>query len=334
MMPTEPYITIIILNYNGMGFLEGCIDSVLKSNYSNFEAILVDNASTDGSLGWAESIASKDSRLRIIKSAKNLLFTGGNNLGIKHARGEYIIVLNNDTEVERSWLKEIALVMQDESIGAAQPKILVFNQFPKTIDYAGAGIDRLGYAKGYARGEIDSGQINGVQEIFYAGGTAMILKKKILKDVGLFDERFGAHWEDTDLSWRIRLNGYKIVLIPRAVVYHKGSLSMRKFAKSQKVAFWIRKNRIAGLIKNYSIYNLMHYLPLLLIIYLLVFFKELVFDRNIGLAMSFPMAMIWNIKELPYLLQQRSVVQRMIRRVKDAEILKYMEKKPLFLKEI
>ncbi len=329
-----PLISIIILNYNGREFSLDCIDSVLKSDYPNFEVIVVDNASADDSLSLIEKKFGRNSCLRIIKNTKNFLYAGGNNSGIRQARGEYIIILNNDTEVDKDWLKEIFLVMRDEKVGAAQPKILIFNQFPKTIDYAGAGIDRFGYAKGFARGEIDRGQINGVQEIFYAGGTAMILKKKILNEVGLFDERFGAHWEDTDLSWRIRLHGYKIVLIPKAVVYHKGSLSMRKFAKSQKVAFWIRKNRIAGLFKNYSIYNLMHYLPLLLIIYLLVFLKELVLDRNIGLAMSSLLAVLWNIKELPYLLQQRRVVQRMIRRVKDAEILKYMEKKPLFLKEI
>lgn len=329
MMPTEPYITIIILNYNGMGFLEGCIESVLKSNYSNFEAILVDNASTDGSLGWAESIVSKDSRLRIIKSAKNLLFTGGNNLGIKHARGEYIIILNNDTEVERSWLKEIALVMQDESIGAAQPKILVYKSIPLRIDYAGGDLDRYGYAKGRHRGQIERSVQDRIEEIFYAGGTAMILRSRILKEVGLFDHKFGAHWEDVDLSWRIRLRGYRIVLIPRAKVYHKGSKSMSKFMARHRVAWYVRKNRLAGLIKNYSALNLFKVLPVLTLIYFVLLIKELFLDRNIKLATSSILAVAWNIKELPYLLKERRFVQNRIRLVQDNDIVKQMQKECL-----
>jgi len=328
-MQVEPYISIIILNYNGTGFLEGCVDSVLKSNYSNFEAILVDNASTDDSLAWAETIATKDIRLKIIKSTKNLFFTGGNNLGIKHARGEYIIILNNDTEVEPNWLKEIALAMQDASIGAAQPKILVYKSVPLRVDYAGGDLDRYGYAEGRYRGQIESDMHDKIEEIFYAGGTAMVLRSSILKEVGLFDHKFGAHWEDVDLSWRIRLRGHRIALIPRAIVYHKGSQSMTRFVASHKVAWYVRKNRLAGLIKNYSASNLLKVSPVILVIYFLIFLKELAIDRNIKLAMSSVLAVAWNVKELPYLLKERSFVQNKIRLIQDVDIIKLMQKKCL-----
>ena len=334
MMPKEPYISVIILNYNGFGFLEPCIDSVLRSNYSNFEVILVDNASWDESLSWAEAKARENGRLRIIKSAKNLLFTGGNNLGIANAKGELIIILNNDTEVDPDWLREIVLVMADKNIGAAQPKILVHKSSPLRIDYAGGDLDRYGYSQGRRRHQIEINIPDKIEEIFYAGGTAMILRSNILKEVGLFDQKFGAHWEDVDLSWRIRLRGYRIVLIPKAVVYHKGSQSMSQFVSRHRVAWYVRKNRLAGLIKNYSILNLLIILPILLLIYTLIFVKELVIDRKIKLAMSSFLAFIWNINELPYLLKERKFVQNRIRLIEDTNIIKLMKKKCLVLSSL
>ena len=327
-----PLLSIIVLNYNGRNLTENCIDSVLKSDYPRFEIIVVDNASTDNSLSIIEERFGQDPRVFVIKNIHNLLYAAGNNVGIKQARGEYIVVLNNDTEVDKNWLKEIFTVMKDDRIGAAQPKILILNQFTPTIDYAGAGIDKYGYANGYGRCEIEMGQFDDIRDIFYAGGTAMVLKKNILDNVGLFDEKFGAHWEDVDLSWRIRLNGHKIVFIPRAIVYHIGSYSMKRFAKKNDIAFSIRKNRIAGLIKNYSFINLIKVLPVLLIIYIIVSVKELIWDRNYKVAKSSILAIFWNIKEFPYLLKQRKIVQNKIRVVRDSEIIRFMDKKPFFTK--
>lgn len=324
-MRDSAFISIVILNYNGKGFLEPCLNSVLNSDYDNFEVVLVDNASTDGSVELIESIFGANRKIRIIRNKENTFFTGGNNIGIREAKGEYIIVLNNDTEVDPKWLREIALVMGDEEIGAAQPKIRIFNQNPAKIDYAGATIDKYGFAKGFGSGEIDNGQFDDVGDIFYAGGTAMILKRKVLDEVGIFDERFGMHWEDADLSWRIRLKGYRIVLIPKALVYHKGSLSMSKFTANAKVAWYVRKNRIAGLLKNYSAISLIKYLPVLILIYLLNFVREF-FTVGTKVALSSFWAIVWNISELPYILAQRRIVQNKIRSISDQEIISHMQK--------
>jgi len=323
----RPLISIVVLNYNGTGFLENCLESVFRSDYSNFEVILVDNNSTDESIKSAVRKFGMDARLRIIRNSSNLLYAGGNNVGIRQARGEYAVVLNNDTEVEQNWLKEIALVMQqDDTIGAAQPKILRFGYFPPRIDYIGGNLDRYGYAEGRSRGEVDSERFDKAEEIFYAGGAAMVLRKRLLDDVGLFDEKFGAHWEDTDLSWRIRLRGYKVMVVPKAVVYHKGSLTMSRFVKRHDVAWCIRKNRIAGLIQNYSGKNLIICLPVLLISYIVLFFKEAIFDKNIKIALSSVSAIIWNIKKLPDILKQRRFVQNRIRCVSDKNIVSLMNK--------
>lgn len=324
------FISVIILNYNGKGFLEPCVRSVLNSDYQDFEVVLVDNASTDGSIDSLERIFSSNRKLRIVRNKENSFFTGGNNIGIRASRGECVIILNNDTEVDSAWLKEIAGVMLDERIGAAQPKILIYGSNPQRIDYAGATIDRYGFAKGFGRGEVDKGQFDRVDDIFYAGGAAMVLRKKVLDEVGLLDERFGMHWEDVDLSWRIRLRGHRIVLIPKSRVFHKGSMSMSKFTPSAKVAWYVRKNRIAGLIKNYGILNLFKTLPVLMLIYFAVFVNEL-FSVSVKMALSSFWAIIWNIKELPYILRQRQIVQDRGRAVGDREIVRYMRKECIAL---
>lgn len=317
-------ISIIILNYNGSGFLQDCLKSVFSSNYPNFEVILVDNASTDNSLRDAYDEFSKYKNLKFIKNDKNYLFTGGNNIGIREAKGDYIIILNNDTVVEHDWLNLIPEKMESKDIAAAQPKIYAYDSNPLTLDYIGGTINKCGYAIGIGMGEADRGQYDSLRDIFYTGGAAMIIKKKVLKEVGLFDEKFGMHWEDTDLCWRIRLAGYKIITIPESVIYHKGSKTMSKFAEKANIAWYIRKNRMAGLIKNYSALNLFLYLPALLISYFLLFLKETILDRNIKLGLSSVKAVIWNIKELPYFLRQRRIAQNKIRVVPDKNIMKYM----------
>lgn len=330
-MPDYPFISVIILNYNGKGFLKDCVASVLKSDYPEFEVLLVDNASTDDSLGEVQAEFGSDARLRIIRNPENMLFAGGNNAGIKEAKGDYIVILNNDTEAQESWLKEIATVFGDAKIGAAQPKILIHNTNPVKIDYAGTDLDRYGYTKGRGEGELDRGQYDEIKEIFFAGGTAMVLKRSILDEVGLFDDEFGAHWEDVDLSWRIRLRGYSIFLIPKAVVYHRRSATMSKFAKKEDIAWCIRKNRMAGLIKNYNLINLIKNLPVLLLIYALLFLWELITGPSMRYAASSPMALFWNIRELPYILRERRKVQGIIRRVKDDVILNALRRKPVLL---
>lgn len=326
-----PLISVVVLNYNGQSFLNDCLDSVLKSDYNNFEVILVDNASTDNSFKSAQMKFGRYPQFKTIQNNENLFFAEGNNRGIKEAKGEYVVILNNDTVVQPSWLKEIAYVMQDKTIGAAQPKILSQTE-PARIDYAGVDLDKYGYARGRGLGELDTGQFNKVEQIFYAGGTAMVVRRNVFNEVGFFDAKFGAHWEDVDLSWRIRLRGYKIMFIPKAVVYHKGSQSMSLFVAKYRVAWYVRKNRLSGLIKNYSLLNLIKTLPALIVIYWLVFIKELVFDKNIRMAMSSLLAIIWNIKELPYILRQRKLVQTKIRVVSDVQVVNFMQKESFVFK--
>lgn len=331
-MQEHPFFSVIVLNYNGKSLIEPCLSSLLNSDYPNFEIILVDNASCDGSVELAVEISKTDRRLRIIKNSSNSFYTGGNNIGINNAKGDFILILNNDTEIEKKCLRELSDALKKENIGAAQPKILIQGGH-SMIDNTGGIIDFYGYTKGRGQREIDKGQFDNDEDIFYAGGTAMALKKSVLDKVGIFDAKFVAHWEDVDLSWRIRLAGYGIIFVPKAIIEHKISRTIKKFGNKANISFHIRKNRISGLIKNYNLLHLFSFLPFVLLFYLLIFLKELFFDRNMALAFTSISALLWNLKELPYILNRRKIVQGEIRAVSDRQIMRNMYNKSILLQD-
>jgi GT2 family glycosyltransferase len=323
----NPLVSIIIVNYNGIKFIERCLSSVLNSDYPNFEVIFVDNASTDGSYELVKKLFGSDPRLTIIRNNKNLGFTGGNNIGFWYAKGDYIIFLNNDTEVSQNWLRVLVEIMNsDLRIGAAQCKLL--NLYDKRrIDSAGQFIDPLGY--GYPRSyEEDKGQYDNVEEIFYADGATLIVKRPAINQVLLnglpFDpDYFPIYYEDADLCWRVRLRGYKVILIPTSIVYHA-----RSAAKLHKLSSYLIfshvKNRIMTLIKNYGLGNLIKYMPLLLFFETIraMILLKIKPDHSIAILK----AILWNLKNLKKTWKKRLIVQQFIRKVPDSYIMKYMTK--------
>jgi hypothetical protein len=124
----EPLVSVIIVNYNGKNFLNQCLSSVLKTNYPDFEVILVDNGSSDGSLRAVNEVFAHDRRLRIVKNDANVGIAEANNIGLGHAQGKYLVLLNNDMVVDTEWISELIKVMEsDVSIAAAQSKLLLMD---------------------------------------------------------------------------------------------------------------------------------------------------------------------------------------------------------------
>lgn len=219
----------------------------MNSSYPSFEVILIDNASTDDSIKLAKEKYGRSPALIIIKNCANMGFAAGNNVGTTYAKGKYVLFLNNDTVVEPNWLIELVSVMEsDAKIGAAQSKLLSLAD-KKTIDSAGDFVDYYGLSFQRGWGEEDRGQYNRVEEIFSARGAAFIVRNKILSEIGAFDPDFFFCYEDIDLSWRIRLNGHKIVFVPKSIVYHIGSGSI---INSSTNVFHIEKNRFFTVLKN------------------------------------------------------------------------------------
>lgn len=318
-MKDLPLVTAVILNWNGKDIVASCVNSVLNSDYPNKEVVVVDNISTDDSVELLNHKFAGDKRLKVVITETNLPPVKANNLGIKNAKGDYIFLLNNDTEVERSCIRNLVLAAIDDTV--CSPKVLLKSG---KIDFNGGMMDRLGYGWGRGYGEDDLGQYDD-QGFFYPG--FFLFKKSMLERTGFFDEEICFGWDDLDFSWRIRLAGYKINLVPTAIIYHLGSHTLKRLRTKYFNHYNMRKNRIAGLIKNYNFYNLLRFLPILLMFYFLIFLQELFIERDLRLAFTSISAILWNIKVFPLLMKKRHFTQKNIRRVGDREIIKYMTNK-------
>lgn len=328
MNPTSdrPLVSIIILNYNGADVVTKCIESVLATEYSNFEVIFVDNDSVDGSYQSIAKQFGSDGRLVFVRNNVNKGFAEGNNIGLAHAKGSYITLLNNDTVVERDWIAETIMVAEsDEKIGIIQSK-LFFWYNPEMLESAGAFIDKTGYGfeRGFVKGKA---MYNNVDEIFYANGAAVTINKKALKKasaekIELFDNDFFFAYEDVDLSWRMKLAGYKTVIAPRSTVYHRRSTTTSR--KRGRLVFHHCKNRILTLIKNYSLMNLLRYLPLLIILESVRASSSFVSGQS---ESTFAMlrAFLWNLTNFKRSWKKRMVVQYLIRQTPDQYVTMLMK---------
>jgi len=221
-MENNPLVSIIILNYNGERFLSRCLSSVLKTDYPNFEVILVDNASTDESLSMAIETFANDKRLKVVRSKVNLGFGPGNNVGFEHSLGEFVVFLNNDTSVTSSWLKYLVDAMEkDRTIGLAQSMLL---------DAKSKRIQNIGWLISdycvflYPIGLVNSSdkRFPDIFEVSYASGAAMIIRRDLVDDIGLFDPKYFWFYDDNYLSFKTWLAGKRVVTVSKSKVYHVG----------------------------------------------------------------------------------------------------------------
>ena len=208
-------ISVVVLNYNGKKFLDGCLSSLDRQTYRDFEVILVDNGSSDGSVAyvrkWYPSVI-------LVETGKNLGFAGGTNAGIRVARGEFIFTLNNDTITDPHLLEEIVRPMQlDPSVGMCAAKMI----FPDgRINSTGICISLSGAAWDQGIDEPDHGQYDVTEEVFGPCAGAALYRSSMLDEIGLFDEDFFLYMEDVDLAFRARLSGWTCIFVPTARVVH------------------------------------------------------------------------------------------------------------------
>jgi GT2 family glycosyltransferase len=241
---------IIIVNWNGKNFLKNCLDSVFRQTYKNFEIYFVDNGSMDGSIEFVNKYFPKS---KIINLDKNYGFAKGTNEGIREAfkdnQVQYIVCLNNDTIVDKNWLKElIKTAEKSKIIGMVSSKILLPNG---KIQNVGMYLnDTMGAGSNLLKGHLESpDNFDSEIEIFSVCGAAFLVKKAVLTNIGLFDENFFAYAEDFDLSFRARLNGWKCLLSPNAIVTHLHSKTLG--CVSEFKTFLIKRNSYLLVIKNF-----------------------------------------------------------------------------------
>lgn len=246
--------SIIIVNWNGRSYIENCMDSVFRQSWGDFEVILVDNASTDGS---REIAAARYPSVNIISLEENRGFTGGNIEGLKIARGKYIVLLNNDAVLSERWLESMIAIMDTEgTIGICASKILIAGT--SLIDSAG---DTFTTAfNGSKTGEYEDERFYVERRTVHgACAAAVMYRKNMLDQIGFFDHDFFFNHEDTDLNMRAWLAGWKCVFVPEAVVYHKVSASRGTF--SDFSVYYYARNTEWVWIKNVPLILILRYLP-------------------------------------------------------------------------
>jgi GT2 family glycosyltransferase len=326
----HPSVSIIILNYNGRDFVERCLKSVLNTDYPNFEVVFVDNASTDGSPELVKKMFGSDPRLKFIHNDNNLGFAEGNNIGARAAKGEYIVFLNNDTEVDPNWIEEIVKVMEsDLTIGIAQSKLRSLGN-RRLMDCAGGFIDHYGWSHRRGEREEDRGQFSKVDEIFYAVGAAMVVRRGILNKVEMFDPNYFIYFEDTDLCWRVWLSGHRVVFVPASIVFHMVRGTMKK--QPVRTIFLGCRNNITTLLKNYELCNVVKYLPAnLMFICVVATFRLL--KGEINMTLAYFKAILWNILNLKHIWAERLRVQHLIRKISDDKLSEQgiILEKPIFV---
>lgn len=242
----NPLVSVLIINWNGKHYLEDCLTSLYNQTYKNFEVIVFDNGSVDGSV---EFVKSRFPDVHIIKNKENIGFAGGNNIAFKNAKGDFIALLNNDTKVDILWLEELIKVMQSsKKIGICTAKVLRMGD-PSIIDSTGL-IFKSGFPTGRGYSEKDTGQYDKQEEVWGATGTAVLLRREMINKIGLFDETFFAYCEDIDLSWRARNAGWKTVYVPTSICYHVSGGTSKNF----KIQELIEKNKARTLCKNAEAY--------------------------------------------------------------------------------
>ncbi len=238
--------SIIIVTWNGLDWLKSFLPSVVASVTDGTEIIVADNASTDGTAEWVNS---EYPSVVVHRFKHNYGYCGGNNCAAELAKGDLIIFLNNDVEVDVGWLKPIQDAFATNiRLGAAQPKIMAYND-RRRFEYAGAAggmIDRFGYpfclGRVFDTCEIDTGQYDELSKsILWASGAAIAVRKKLFFEAGGFDEDFQFHMEEIDLCWKIRRMGFEISCIPDSLVYHVGGGSLDA-GSARKLAFNMRNN--------------------------------------------------------------------------------------------
>ena len=247
-----PRVSIVIVSWNARSLLRTCLPSVVATDYPDFEVLLADNASTDGSVAW---VAREFPSVKIVRHPDNWLFCRGNNAALPHATGDLILLLNNDVEVPADWLRPLVDTMtRAPDVGAVQPKLLQHDDRDRFEYAGGAGgfLDRVGYP--FTRGRLfdtlerDRGQYDDARDIFWATGAAILLRRSALDEVGLLDERFEMHMEEIDLCWRLQRHGYRVRVAPESTVYHIGGASLPQ--SSPRKTYYNFRNSLLMLYKN------------------------------------------------------------------------------------
>ena len=320
-------VSIIIPVYNGESHLDELIENLVNQTYKKIEIITIDNNSTDNSLELLKVLSKGKTFLRIFSNKKNEGYCGGCNKGIENAYGEFLLFLSQDRIMNNDWIEKIVdEVNKNEKTGCVIGK----------VEREGASSPEYGHSYDvYGAVLINGSPVE--SNLFFGGGTVLI-RKKILDEIGGFDPEFFIYQEDVDICWRIRLSGNKIKIVENAICQNKGGGISDTFYDSDKFQikfdselvnvpiykfYYSQKNRIRTMLKNYSMKNVCKRIPIsIMMIFLRGIFMS-VKNKNKSYLTAVFKGFFWNILYLNNTLQFRKKIQKN-RIIDDYEIEKYM----------
>jgi GT2 family glycosyltransferase len=308
----QPRASIIVVSTNELHHLRDCMPSLARQSYREFEILLVDNGSTDGGPEYVERDFPS---VRVLRNGANLGYVGANNRGFAEAVGEYLVVLNPDTEVAPNWLGELIRTMdRHPEAGMATSRICHFGR-RDLINTCGNDVHITGLA--FCRGLDEPVEaFDEPARVAAVSGCSFIIRRSVLEDVGGFDRDFFIYLEDTDLSIRVNLAGYEIRYVPGSIVYHKYLLKLgpQKF-------FFLERNRLVLLAKNFRWSTLAALCMALLLSEAMTWTYAALHGREYVLAKWRTYA--WLFRNWSGVLQRRAAVQRR-RRIGDRELLRLL----------
>lgn len=310
----HPKVSIIVLNYNGKKYLKNCFESLKKQTYPNYEVIMVDNASTDGSVSYVQKCFPW---VRVIQNSTNIGYAKANNEAEKEASGEYLLFLNMDTWVKPDLLNVlVSTVISNPKIGVCACTQLSYDGKQRLS--TGLTTDLFAYPI----------KPNKQKQILYSDGASLFVKRLVFRQIGGFDPAYFMYGEDVDLCWRVLLSGHDVVATGSAIVGHKSSgtiIQSGKIYQTNKLRrYMAERNSIRTVLKNYSAHTLIYILPLRAVItFLQIVFFFLI--RQHTFANAEIRAVVWNLRKLKETFALRCAVQR-TRKISDRTITRRMSK--------
>lgn len=316
----EGLASIIVLTHNSKKFIQECLESISEQDYKNFEVIVVDNYSTDGTRqALADIKLTSQNSLKVILNSSNIGYNLGNLVGVDNAKGDFIVIINPDVVLDKSWLRSIMYMMKEK------PEIMItsgrFLDARGEIQTTGGMLDIYGATTQRKTEDMQ-------QTFFYNPGAALVFRKEILSTIHL-DSNLFMYYDDVDFSWQTRLLGLKVEYCHNAIAYHikndlVPNLSPFKF-------YNIAKNRIYVCAKNYSARNITkRIMPIIFLVFLDSIYYSLSL-RSVKYFLLFSKAIFWNICNIRKLHSERQKIQQ--KRIRsDDEIEEFMIKKSIEFK--
>jgi GT2 family glycosyltransferase len=221
-----PLVAVVVLTWNDRDLALACLASLREQTYNHMQVIVVDNASTDGT---ADAVAAQFPEAELLRNSRNLLFAGGNNVGIARALelgADWVILLNHDTWVDSDFIAALVGASEERPDAGALGPLIYYAAEPRRIWYAG-GLVSLRWGRFAHRGirQLDRGEFTRVEETEYVTGCALMMRNRALREIGLLDEGYQMYCEDTDWCLRARQNGWKLYFVPQSRVWHHISVS-------------------------------------------------------------------------------------------------------------